>query len=267
MKKPILVPPCSGWKEDFHPPFTSSNVAPSPTLLSANYQDDTYLEVSRHSISAREILFVLALATIPVLILITYAVVDSAIYSLYNLMLAGILTLLAGIWQTTLFLRAASMPPRDEPIRFNRARQKIYAYNFNFCWWNPFIPWPIKIVSYDWKDVRAERWRKQAVTHQGSHLVKTGIMLSIVEPGTNNVIDRFPLNNLYGEASIWAYICTYMQHGVSAVPPAPLNRDHNDLLWCQFAMRLAPEVKWPEVIDHESRTSPQSVPPVKVALS
>ena len=266
MEIPTLIPPCPGWKEDFHLPLASSTVEPSPTLLSANYLDDTYLEVSRHSITAREILFTLALASIPFLTLTTYAVIDSAIYSLHKLMLTGTLVLLVGIWQTTLFFRAASTAPRDEPIRFNHARQKIYAYNFKFCWWNPFIPWPIQIVSYDWKDVRTERWRKQAVTHQGSHLVKTGIMLSIVEPGTNNVIDRFPLNNVYGEASIWAYICTYMQRGLCAVPPAPLNRDHNDLLWCQFAMRLAPEVKWPVAIDHESRTAPQTAVLAKVKL-
>ncbi|MCU7241533.1 DUF6708 domain-containing protein [Pseudomonas peradeniyensis] len=167
-------------------------------------------------------------------------------------------------WQATSFARLIRATPRDEPIRFNRARQKIYAYNFTFCWWNPFIPWPIKIVSYDWKDVRAERWRKQAVTHQGSHLVKTGIMLSVVEPGTNKVIDRFSLSNTYGEESIWAYICTYMQHGLDAVSPAPHNEDHNLLLWYQFAKRLAPEVKWPEAIDHESRTAPQTAPLAQV---
>ncbi|WP_338109899.1 DUF6708 domain-containing protein [Pseudomonas mosselii] len=54
------------------------------------------------------------------------------------------------------------------------------------------------------------------ITHQGSHLVKTGIMLSIVEPGTNNVIDRFPLNNEYGEASIWAYVCTSWRRRASS---------------------------------------------------
>ncbi|WP_238349909.1 DUF6708 domain-containing protein [Pseudomonas sp. BW16M2] len=208
----------------------------------------------------RELLLACALINSPFLILAAGLIINSAIHNQHNLILLKLAILLLATCQTASFLRMIRLTPRDEPIRFNRARQKIYAYNFTYCWWNPFIPWPIKTVSYDWKDIRAERWRKQAVTLQGSHLVKTGIMLSIVEPGTNNVIDRFPLSNVYGEASIWSYICTYMQQGLSAVPPAPLNRDHNDLLWCQFAKRLAPEVKWPEAIDHESRTAPQTAP-------
>ncbi|MEE1890968.1 DUF6708 domain-containing protein, partial [Pseudomonas sp. 137P] len=64
----------------------------------------------------------------------------------------------------------------------------------------------------------------------------------------------------YGEESIWAYICTYMQQGLDAVSPAPHNEDHNLLLWYQFAKRLGAEVKWPEAIDHESRTAPQTAP-------
>lgn len=264
MKRPTLTPPCSGWKEDFNLPSEPTKIEPSPELLNANYQDSIYLEISRHSIFMRELLLLLALASIPALILSIYTLIDTIAHRQHELFLIVVIATLTGIWQAASFIRAILLTPRDEPIRFNRVRQKIYAYNFNFCWWNPFIPWPIKIVSYDWKDVRAERWRKQAVTHQGSHLVKTGIMLSIVEPGTNNVIDRFPLNNEYGEASIWAYVCTYMQHGLSAVPPAQLNRDHNDILWCQSAMRLAPEVKWPEAIDHESRTAPQTAPLAQV---
>ncbi|MCF1489871.1 hypothetical protein LZ838_21210 [Pseudomonas sp. AA27] len=212
----------------------------------------------------RELLLACALINSPFLMLAAGLIINSAIHNQHNLILLKLAILLLATCQTASFLRMIRLTPRDEPIRFNRARQKIYAYNFTYCWWNPFIPWPIKTVSYDWKDVRAERWRKQAVTHQGSHLVKTGIMLSIVEPGTNNVIDRFPLTNLVGDESVWTYICTYMQHGLSAVPPAPLNRDHNDLLWCQFAMRLAPKVKWPEAIDYESRTAPQTAPLAQV---
>jgi len=264
VKRPTLIPPCPSWKEDFNLPNELTHAEPAPELINANYQDNIYLEISRHSITMRELLLLLAIASLFGFAVAAHIIIESITDQQYSLIPIDAIFLIIGIWQSTSFIRSIRLTPRDEPIRFNRVRQKIYAYNFNFCWWNPFIPWPIKIVSYDWKDVRAERWRKQAVTHQGSHLVKTGIMLSIVEPGTNKVIDRFPLNNEYGEASIWAYVCTYMQHGLSAVPPAPLNRDHNDILWCQFAMRLAPEVKWPEAIDHESRTVPQTAPLAQV---
>ncbi|WP_225933405.1 DUF6708 domain-containing protein [Pseudomonas peradeniyensis] len=266
MKRPALIPPCPGWKEDFNLPNDLPKVKPNPGLVNANHQEDSYLETSRHSLNMRGLLFICIPTSFPALILLPDMLLESLTDRNYTFFLIGLIILLIAIWQTTLFLRLLRLTPRDEPIRFNRARQRIYAYNFSYCWWNPFIPWPVKTVSYEWKDVRAERWKKQGVTHQGSHVVKVGIMLSIVEPGTNKVIDRFPLTNLVDEESVWAYICTYMQHGLSAVPPAPLNRDHNDLLWCQFAMRLAPEVKWPEKIDHESRTTPQAIPPVKVAL-
>ena len=267
MKRPNLVPPCPGWKEDFNPPGSPGSVEPSPNLITSNHQDDIYLETPRNSASTGGLLFLCLPPSIFSIFIAIKIISNSIQHNDYNFLFIGFAALLIAIWQTTSFARLIHSTPRDEPIRFNRARQKIYAYNFDFCWWNPFIPWPIKIVSYDWKDVRAERWRKQAVTHQGSHLVKTGIMLSIVESGTNNVIDRFPLNNTYGEESIWAYICTYMQHGLSAVSPAPHNEDHNLLLWYQFAKRLAPEVKWPEAIDQESRTSPQPSSPAIVELS
>lgn len=257
MKRPTLVPPCPGWKEDFSLPNNPANIDISSKFLSTNHQDDIYLETSRNSIIMRELLFACALINCICIILAAGLIINNIIYNQYTFILLKLAILLLATCQTASFLRMIHLTPRDEPIRFNRARQKIYAYNFSYCWWNPFITWPVKIVDYDWKDVRAERWMKQAITHQGSHLVKTGIMLSIVEPGSNKVIDRFPLTNLIGEESVWTYICTYMQQGLTAVPPAPLNRDHNDLLWCQFAMRLAPEVKWPEAIDQESRTAPQ----------
>lgn len=264
MKRPTLAPPCPGWKEDFNPPGSPSNVEPSPNLITSNHQDNIYLEIPRNSVSTGGLLFLCMPLCIISIIISIEAIAETIQLSDYQYLFIELMVSSIATWQTASFYRLTRSTPRDEPIRFNRVRQKIYAYNFDFCWWNPFIPWPIKIVSYDWKDVRAERWKKQAVTHQGSHLVKTGIMLSIVESGTNNVIDRFPLNNTYGEESIWAYICTYMQHGLSAVSPAPHNEDHNLLLWYQFAKRLAPEVKWPEAIDHESRTAPQTAPLVKV---
>ncbi|MCU7241517.1 MULTISPECIES: DUF6708 domain-containing protein [Pseudomonas] len=266
MKRPILIPPCPGWKEDFNLPNAPTKVDPSPILLNSNHQDDIYLETPRNSVNTGGLLTLCIPLSITTIILGARIIATSIQHNDYESLLTISILISIITWQVAIYFRLVRTAPRDEPIRFNRARQKVYAYNFTFCWWNPFIPWPIKIVSYDWKDVRAERWRKQAVTHQGSHLVKTGIMLSVVEPGTNKVIDRFSLSNTYGEESIWAYICTYMQHGLDAVSPAPHNEDHNLLLWYQFAKRLAPEVKWPEAIDHESRTAPHTAPLKKVEL-
>ncbi|MGK8289559.1 MULTISPECIES: DUF6708 domain-containing protein [Pseudomonas] len=54
----------------------------------------------------------------------------------------------------------------------------------------------------------------------------------------------------------WAYICTYMQEGPSALPPPAPPKDHNDILWCEFALQLAPKVACPADMDLESRTAP-----------
>ena len=251
---PLLKPPCSGWKQDFNAPNTPPNIAPSINLP-FTYMDHNYLEVFRSSLLMRWLLFTCLLFT-PIPIIAAATTIPYILSSKHYMLLAiNAAVLLCAISQASSFFKLILQTPRDEPIRFNRARQKIYAYNFDFCWWNPFIPWPIKVVSYDWENVRAERWRKSATTLQGSHIVKVGITLSIVEPGTNNVIDRFPLC-FTDDESIWAFICTYMQQGPDAVPTPPPGRDQNEVLEYEFIKRLGPKVKWPPDIDLESRTTP-----------
>ncbi|EHC5872688.1 hypothetical protein JR782_003505 [Salmonella enterica subsp. enterica serovar Eastbourne] len=159
-------------------------------------------------------------------------------------------------WTCVLFFRLDVSPPLDEPIRFNRARQRIYAYNFQYRWWNPFERWRVVPVAYDWSQVRAERWKKRGVTAQGALIIKWGVVLSIVEPGTNKVIDRFPLSIMGADEFAWAYICTYMQQDPSALPPPGPALEHNDVPWYNLALRLAPKVKWPADMDLESRTAP-----------
>ncbi|MFV3325146.1 DUF6708 domain-containing protein [Pseudomonas sp. NY15372] len=160
------------------------------------------------------------------------------------------------LWALTLGYKLTISPPRDEPIRFNRARQKIYAYNYKYCWWNPFKLFPIEVVTYDWSDVRAESWKVRG-SIQGVSILKWGVMLSIVEPGTNKVIDRFPLSSMGLDESVWAYVCTYMQEGPTSLPLPNPPLDHNDVLWCDIAKRLAPRVRWPAEMDLESRTAPE----------
>ena len=173
-----------------------------------------------------------------------------------ELVIIGVLVLLLGVWCTFLGYQVDICPPRDLPIRFNRARQKIYAYNFKRQWWNPLDKGQVVPVSYDWSQVRAERWSQAGALPNGGIIFKWGVMLSIVAPGTNNVIDRFHLSTMGADQHAWAYICTYMQEGPSALPPPGEPKDHNDVLWCEFALRLAPRVVWPAEMDLESRTAP-----------
>ncbi len=159
-------------------------------------------------------------------------------------------------WSATVFWKFDVAPPRDLPLRFNRARQRVYAYNFNYRWWNPFERSRIEPVAYDWSQVRAERWLKRGAMAQGGLVIKGGVVLSIVKPGTNEVIDRFPLTTMGADEHAWAYICTYMQQGPDALPPPRPPKDHNDVSWCNIALLLAPKVKWPADMDRESRSAP-----------
>ena len=161
-----------------------------------------------------------------------------------------------GVWSVLFFWKFDVAPPRDLPLRFNRARQRLYAYNFKYRWWNPFEEWRVVPVAYDWSQVRAERWRRTHFTAQGGAIIQFGVELSIVKPGTNQVIDRFPLTAMGADAHAWAYVCTYMQQGPDALPPLGPPWDHNDVLWCNIAMLLAPKVEWPTDMDLESTTAP-----------
>ncbi|WP_236184262.1 MULTISPECIES: DUF6708 domain-containing protein [Pseudomonas] len=255
MSRPLLNPPCKGWKEDLPLPDTSNTTAPGLGYQSPNHQDMIYLEIARPLGGARELMLFFSLpmiiftATLPLNIIQISELLDSELILISVLLLAG------GIWASAFFIRISLSPPRDEPIRFNRKRKKIYAYNFKHCWWNPFGTWKVETVCYDWSQVRAERWFQRGMLPNGAPIFKWGVMLSIVAPGTNNVIDRFPLSTMGADQHAWAYICTYMQHGPSALPPPGEPKNHNDVLWCELALRLAPKVEWPAEMDRESRTA------------
>ncbi|MFV3329243.1 DUF6708 domain-containing protein [Pseudomonas sp. NY15372] len=215
-----------------------------------------YLEIHRKNPQLRNLILILSIFSAIPFLVPRPVIIDSLLNGHYSNLDIEIAGALLGVWGFASCLRLAISPPRDEPIRFNRVRQKIYAYNFKSCWWNPFKHCPIEVVSYDWSDVRAESWRVRASTPQGASFVKWGVMLSIVEPGTNKVIDRFPLSSMGLDEAVWAYVCTYMQEGPTSLPLPNPPLDHNDVLWCDIAKRLAPKVEWPAEIDRESRTAP-----------
>ena len=219
--------------------------------------DELYLEVSRKSSLARgaTLWFSPILAAGVAITFYTLLPSDESPND-YNTLFIGIFALTIGIYALLHSLRQSISPPRDLPIRFNRVRRRIYAYNFNYRWWNLFERWRVIPVAYDWSQVRAERWKQRGTTAQGALIIKWGVVLSIVEPGTNKVIDRFPLSTMGADEFAWAYICTYMQQGPSALPPPGPPHDHNDVPWYNLALRLAPKVKWPAEMDRESRTAP-----------
>ena len=256
MKGPKLIPPCPGWKEDLPGPDEQPVVTPALGFDTPNYQDEVLLELPRASALVRGLVIWFApVMTVFFVVLLWLAITIEQPFSFELWIMFGF-SLLVAVWSIFFSVKVETAPPRDLPLRFNRARQRLYAYNFKYRWWNPFEKWRVVPVAYDWSQVRAERWRRTSFTAQGGAIIQFGVELSIVKPGTNQVIDRFPLTAMGADAHAWAYVCTYMQQGPDALPPPGTPWDHNDVLWCNIAMLLAPKVKWPAEMDRESRTAP-----------
>jgi len=250
MKSPKLMPPCFGWKEDLPGPEENPAVAPDLGFDTPNHQDEVFLELPRASALVRGVV----IWFVPFISILLADLVWSQLSAEYTLTIEDwiifVFLLLAGIWAIPFAWRNDVSPPRDMPLRFNRARQRLYAYNFKYRLWNPFERWQVVPVAYDWSQVRAERWSVGAGTS-----FRCGVELSIVKPGTNEVIDRFTLTTGGANEHAWAYVCTYMQQGPDALPPPGRPWDHNFVWWTNVAMLLAPKVEWPADMDLESRTA------------
>ncbi|MFJ4344229.1 DUF6708 domain-containing protein [Pseudomonas sp. NPDC089401] len=249
--QPKLDPPCPDWKEDLPNPYETPNTIKNTGNQVPNHSDAIYLEIPRTTSKWRGAISIAIIPTALFTLIAPLLVLEVIQTRDFSILPAVLFAAFSSSWITLVGLRIDLCPPRDQPIRFNRARQKIYAYNFVHCWWNPLGDWKVLHVSYDWSQVRAERWLQRV----GS-MMKQGVVLSIVDPRSNKVIDRFPLTCMGSDQYAWAYICTYMQEGPSALPPPGIPKDHNDVLWYEFALRFAPKVMWPPEMDLESRTAP-----------
>ena len=140
--------------------------------------------------------------------------------------------------------------PRDQPVRLNRGRRKIYVYKYKKDR-IPWFKWPVIITRYNWADVHGE-------IRYCSDRYRSGHQLwgSICEPGTYNVIHRFQLAD--GEPAelqqVWSFLCLYMKG--EPVPAEPKNKGRPD------SWRPRKADKWPEEWERESTTAPDGRTPV-----
>ncbi|WPO98562.1 DUF6708 domain-containing protein [Pseudomonas sp. HR96] len=149
--------------------------------------------------------------------------------------------------------------PRDEPIRFNRARRKVYVYRFRSNAFKLFsrTEWGVQVDVFDWDDLHAEYCSAYGPMGTGGKIEM--VMLAVREPGTNIAKDRFKFAGSQEDGeSYWTIAQLFMQQGPEAIPafdrpPRDWNNEDDTL---NIARRLAPKVKWPEHIDLESRTAP-----------
>ncbi|MEE8727673.1 MAG: DUF6708 domain-containing protein [Rahnella inusitata] len=247
--EPKLNPPISCWREDM-PENHEPQLVP-PQLHWLTTLNDTFLEIPRYSTEVAWGGMIMSgiLSTIMAIgvgwfgFILQDGVTD---YWMLTPQLLGAF-ILFGI---ALFcLKMYFMQPRDQPLRLNRKRQKIYIYEYKRRFF-PWLKWPVTIRSYNWADVHGE------ICYPGARL-DMGYQLfgSVCEPGTNNVIARFIIAKDSRERSsreqlcqIWSYLCVYMQHDqVVAEPDSPGRPD-------DWRPRKADQ--WPAEMELESTTAP-----------
>lgn len=247
---PALSQPCIGWQKDLGS-CDSASFSEIPSSFSLNRVTNEYLEIRRSFIMVRGFVGMLGLFSLAISAPTFFMFLCDPDVTLFDSRELLFAMYLIPVWSAAIALRTEKSTPRDNPIRFNRARQIIYAYNTRFDLALPWRPTVLTIAIYDWAQVRAECFVTNERIFSGE-----GIMLSIVKPGTNEVIDRFALQYGSQNENLWNYICTYMQHGPSALPPFTTPRDPNKVAPYSLFHRLAQKVKWPSDIDRESTTAP-----------
>lgn len=264
-KHPFLNNPVSGWSRDLPGPHEAPHVRPDPACLAITptYISEVYLELSTSTFQIRGVSTWLGLFVLANFIYLVIEILSSIIAlgpgirgSTY---VTGIGLSAFALWTGAYLLRMDVALPRDEPVRFNRLRRKVYFYHYKRDWLRPFSrqAWGVEVQACDWDDLHAEAC--QAYGAMGTGGFTESVKLSIRKAGTREIVKRFHFSHgiLRGEQS-WAIAQTFMQHGPQALPEfTHLPRDRNNeqshfnIFW-----RFAPKVEWPADMDLESRTAP-----------
>ncbi|MDU6225792.1 MAG: DUF6708 domain-containing protein, partial [Enterobacter asburiae] len=206
--QPRLNPPVSCWREDM-PESHEPQLVP-PQLRCMTTRNDIYLEVPRYSTEVSWLMMLpLSALVVGVMFYFIFLFVSIGFYMFSFVSTAVLFSFLL------FFLKIYFITPRDQPIRLNRKRQKLYIFNYNRSRL-PWLNWPVSIKVYNWADVYGEIIFSGVGGDRGYHLYG-----AICEPGTYNVVDRFLLAKEWEEREqlnqIWSYLCIYMK-GESDLP-------------------------------------------------
>lgn len=246
------------WKSDLPGPNEKPEQTSSLQLfhITPNHLNEIYLEFPTATLKVRGFC-IFGLAIIVMLITFGASLVaeiknaDGSIY--FESLILGVATIFICCWATTPYMRMDFELPRDQPIRFNRLRQKVYIYRYHHYALNPFnrTKWGVRPAVYNWEDLHAESSGFYIPTIAMVQL----ITLCALKPGTTEVVDRFPLvTGVFHGEDYWAMIRLYMQQGPEALPPFPYEpRDWDADPVCPWA----PKVQWPADMDLESQTAPE----------
>ncbi|MFJ4068414.1 DUF6708 domain-containing protein [Pseudomonas sp. NPDC089996] len=253
-----------GWKYDLpspddpaFPQSISNQLDPPPNQVS-----QSHLEIPRRILKLRGYWIAIG----PILILLaTLETVFELFYDFsgtpeLNIALASVtLTLfIASIFLVTPYIRFELELPRDQPIRFNRHRRKVYFYQYRMDRYRPFgrKNWGVKPVAYDWENLTAEVYRFYAPMGYGG--IKEEVRISVSKPGADEIIDRFFFTDDIKKGEQYWNIARLFMHQGSEALPSFINPpwDWNEGIHSNPFDQLAPKVQWPAEMDLESRTAP-----------
>jgi hypothetical protein len=246
-REPVLTPRLKNWEEDL-PENNTKQTVPGK-LLRVTEINDTWMEIPRYENIMWGGAWLSVITTIiPAVILIWFNIKAYQLKLNLYIVSMSVLFLFFLFSMILLSLRMALFVPRDQPIRFNRKRQKIYIFDYHRKAWNPWVKWPATVKVFDWADVHGEISRESDRYAQGFRLYG-----SVCQPGTHNVIDRFVLNwaifYIEPQRQLWSHCCQYMQHQPVIMDPIEPGRPDN---WKPRKSML-----WPEDLDRESKTAQQ----------
>ncbi|MEB5930623.1 hypothetical protein MXL15_00200 [Pseudomonas mosselii] len=258
-----------GWKYNLPLPdekpahkLNAALLPPTPSKI-----NNTYIEIPRSSVSVRGIASIGgSIALLSGLILYLFTILSTITeigISEAKIIAIGLIITTAAYWAMIPFVRLDIELPRNEPIRFNRLRQKVYFYEYRFDRIYIFSrkKWGVRPVAYDWKDLIAEACSVYAPMGNGG-LVEN-VLIAVRKPGTDEIIDRlFFTHSIEDGKRYWEIIRLFMQQGPDALPTfVRPPRDWDNDFELTPIRRLAPRVQWPEAIDRESRTGPAAGEP------
>jgi len=259
---PWLPDPAPYWSGDLPSPATAAELPVDSLLrhLAPEHVDDIYLEIATRPAPGMRWMGVLFL---PFLVFLIPSIFISAVYLPGPIhpsdLITSVLILGAGVLFTLVTLppvRSLTRLPLGQPVRFNRARQTMYVYRFRFNWLKPLGEMCVRPARYKWSQLHAE----QVTGPRGSGHARP-VMLTVFDPVDRSVIDRFELHREPEEgAQLWAVIRLFMQRGKCALPTTVQTPEHCKALPLlpEPLPGLAPPIRWPTAMDHESRTAPSS---------
>ena len=244
--QPRLNPPIKNWREDMPENYEPQLVPPRLSWLTT--LNDIFVEIPRYSTEVAWGLLLLPgiLGTIFAVGFGIFGFLMQKGVDGYWMVLMGVVGAFGIFIPAFLSLKMYFTQPRDQPLRLNRKRQKIYIFEYKHTFF-PWLKWPVTIRSYNWADVRGE-------IRYSSDRYNMGFQLfgSVCEPGTNKVITRFLIAKERSSqemlCQIWSYLSGYMQQDSVTADPVETGRPDD---WCP---RKADS--WPDDMERESTTAP-----------